>query len=200
MLPQHRERSERSIVIVSVGAERRSRTAAARILPALVLGLLTACSNTATSASNSAATDAPPQHAHIGSAAPNWTEPKAGGGTLELASLKGKAVYLNFFATWCPPCNEEAPAINALQQKYASQGLQVVGVDVLENAAAAAKFRDQHKLTYPALADSGTLRDEYNINGLPVHVFIDRAGIVKNIVVGELTPDEMDENVQRILH
>ena len=168
---------------------------------ALLLASLAACSNTSNSASNAGAnaTDAAPQHAHIGSVAPNWTEAKAGGGTLELASLKGKAVYLNFFATWCPPCNEEAPAIDALQHKYASQGLQVVGVDVLENAAAAAKFRDEHKLSYPALVDSGTLRDEYNINGLPVHVFIDRAGIVKNIVVGELSPSEMDENVQRIL-
>jgi cytochrome c biogenesis protein CcmG, thiol:disulfide interchange protein DsbE len=167
----------------------------------LALVSLAACSNASNSAGNSAAaaSDAAPQHAHIGSAAPNWTEPKAGGGTLELASLKGKAVYLNFFATWCPPCNEEAPAINALQQKYASQGLQVVGVDVLENAAAAEKFRDEHKLVYPALADSGMLRDEYNINGLPVHVFIDKTGIIKNVVVGELSPSEMDENVQRII-
>ena len=170
-------------------------------LMVLVVALLTACSSASNSASNAAAaaTDAAPQHAHIGSPAPNWTEPKAGGGTLELASLKGKAVYLNFFATWCPPCNEEAPAINALQQKYGPRGLQVVGVDVLENAGAAQKFSTEHKLTYPALADSGTLRDEYNINGLPVHVFIDRAGIVKNIVVGELSPSEMDENVQRII-
>jgi cytochrome c biogenesis protein CcmG, thiol:disulfide interchange protein DsbE len=188
-------------VILSVGAQRRSRSTAIQLRPVLALGLLTACSNASNSSTNAAAaSQAAPQHAHIGSAAPNWTEPKAGGGTLELASLKGKAVYLNFFATWCPPCNEEAPAINALQQKYASQGLQVVGVDVLENAAAAEKFRDEHKLTYPALADSGTLRDEYDINGLPVHVFIDRTGIVKNIVVGELSPSEMDENVQRILH
>jgi peroxiredoxin len=170
-------------------------------LATLAIASLAACSNASNAASNSAAaaTDAAPQHAHIGSPAPNWTEPKAGGGTLELASLKGKAVYLNFFATWCPPCNEEAPAINALQQKYGPQGLQVVGVDVLENAASAEKFMTEHKLTYPALADSGALRDEYNINGLPVHVFIDRAGIVKNIVVGELSPSEMDENVQRIL-
>ena len=183
-------------VIPSVGAKRRSR----RIAIILSLASLTACGGASNSATNSAAAaDAAPQHAHIGSAAPNWTEPKAGGGTLELASLKGKAVYLNFFATWCPPCNEEAPAINALQQKYASQGLQVVGVDVLENAGAAEKFREEHKLAYPALADSGTLRDEYGINGLPVHVFIDRAGIVKNIVVGELSPSEMDENVQRII-
>ena len=59
-----------------------------------------------------------------------------GSGTLALASLRGKVVYLNFFATWCPPCNEEAPAIDALQRRStARRGLQVVGVDVLENAA-----------------------------------------------------------------
>jgi cytochrome c biogenesis protein CcmG, thiol:disulfide interchange protein DsbE len=171
------------------------------LVTVLALALLAACSGGSHSANGAAAQeDQAPQHAHVGSPAPDWTEPKAGGGTLELSSLKGKAVYLNFFATWCPPCNEEAPAINALQQKYASQGLQVVGVDVLENAAAAQKFRDEHKLVYPALADSGTLRDEYNINGLPVHVFIDRAGIVRNVVVGELSPAEMDENVQKVLH
>jgi cytochrome c biogenesis protein CcmG/thiol:disulfide interchange protein DsbE len=172
-----------------------------KALVPLALALLTACSGAASnSASNAAAQDTgAPQHAHIGSAAPDFTEPKAGGGTLSLSSLKGKAVYLNFFATWCPPCNEEAPAIDALQRKYGSQGLQVVGVDVLENPAAAAKFRDEHHLSYPALADSGTLRDEYNINGLPVHAFIDRSGIVRNIVVGELSPADMDENVQRIL-
>ena len=169
------------------------------MLSCITLALLAACSGAAASNNAAAQNDETSQRAHVGSPAPDWTEPKAGGGTLELSSLKGKAVYLNFFATWCPPCNEEAPAINALQKKYGSKGLQVVGVDVLENPAAAQKFRTEHNLVYPALADSGTLRDEYNINGLPVHVFIDRAGIVKNVVVGELSPAEMDENVQRIL-
>jgi peroxiredoxin len=173
-----------------------------RVTLVAALALLTACSGASKSAANSAqnaADDQGPQIAHVGSRAPNWTEPQAGGGTLTLSSLKGKAVYLNFFATWCPPCNEEAPAIEALQDKYAAQGLQVVGVDVLENATAAQKFRTEHHLNYPALADSGMLRDEYNINGLPVHVFIDRGGVIRNIVVGELTPAEMDENVQHIL-
>jgi peroxiredoxin len=172
---------------------------ASSVAAACALAVLVACAGGSKSAGNAAAQSDQPQTAGIGSPAPNFTEPKAGGGTLELASLKGKAVYLNFFATWCPPCNEEAPAINALQKKYAAQGLQVVGVDVLENAAAAQKFRDEHQLIYPALADSGTLRDEYNINGLPVHAFIDRTGIIRNIVVGELTPAEMEENIQRIL-
>jgi thiol-disulfide isomerase/thioredoxin len=108
-------------------------------------------------------------------------------------------VYLNFFATWCPPCNEEAPAINALQRQYAASGLQVVGVDVLENAKKAAQFRREHQLLYPAVVDEGTLRDQYNVNGLPVHVFIDRQGIVRKIVVGELSAADMRTDVERIL-
>ncbi len=138
--------------------------------------------------------------AHVGQPAPNWSEPASPQGTLSLASLHGKVVYLNFFATWCPPCNEEAPAIDALQRQYGSKGLQVVGVDVLENAGKAALFRKQHTLSYPAVSDNGTLRDQYNVNGLPVHVFIDRAGVVRNIVVGELPAAEMRANILKLLH
>jgi thiol-disulfide isomerase/thioredoxin len=113
--------------------------------------------------------------------------------------LRGKAVYLNFFATWCPPCNEEAPQIEALARTFAARGLQVVGVDVLENAGKAGAFRARHRLTYPIVVDSGTLRDQYEVNGLPVHVFIDRAGVVRKIVVGELSPSAMRDDAERAL-
>lgn len=170
------------------------------------LALLAACAGasnagSAASASPGAASSGSgtPSVAVVGQPAPGWSLPSVPSGTLTMASLKGRPVYLNFFATWCPPCNEEAPSVNALQKAYASKGLQVVGVDVLENAAKAAQFRKQHALDYPAVVDDGTLRDQYNINGMPVHAFIDRTGVVKNIVVGELTEDEMRANVERIL-
>jgi thiol-disulfide isomerase/thioredoxin len=146
---------------------------------------------------NSPAPNAGP--ARVGQAAPAWKEPSLPGPSLTLASLHGKAIYLNFFATWCPPCNQEAPAIDALQRRYAGRGLQVVGVDVLENARKASQFRDEHHLSYPVVVDSGLLRDQYNVNGLPVHVFIDRGGVVQKIVVGELSPADMRTNVERIL-
>jgi cytochrome c biogenesis protein CcmG, thiol:disulfide interchange protein DsbE len=152
------------------------------------------------SGTQAVATSASSTVAHEGQPAPDWTEATVGGGTLTLSSLKGKAVYLNFFATWCPPCNEEAASINELQEKYGRHGLRVVGVDVLENAAKAEEFRDAHKLVYPAVADSGALRDQYNINGLPVHVFIQRDGVVHKIIVGELSKDEMEANIEQILH
>ncbi len=145
------------------------------------------------------ATSASSQTARVGAPAPDFSEASIPGPTLSLASLRGKAIYLNFFATWCPPCNEEAPAINALQRQFAASGLQVVGVDVLESARKAAQFRQEHRLLYPAVVDDGTLRDQYRVNGLPVHVFIDRAGIIRKIAIGELSPAAMRADVERIL-
>lgn len=139
------------------------------------------------------------QIAAVGQPAPPWTEPSLPGPTLSLASLRGKAVYLNLFATWCDPCNEEAPAISALQRDYSAKGLQVVGVDILENARKAGEFRQKYRLIYPVVVDSGTVRDQYRVNGLPVHVFIGRDGIVKRIVVGEMSPLEMRHSVERLL-
>lgn len=143
--------------------------------------------------------NASPSVAKVGALAPDWTQPTATGGTLSLASLHGKAVYLNFFATWCPPCNEEAPGINALAKRYASRGLQVVGVDELENRSKAQQFVKKYGLIYPAIVDDGTLQNQYRVNGLPVHVFIDRSGTVRKMVVGEMSQPEIATAVKSIL-
>lgn len=71
---------------------------------------------------------------------------------------------------------------------------------MLENGRKASAFRSEHRLTYPVVVDRGDLRDQYQVNGLPVHVFIDRSGIVRKIVVGELSPAAMRANVDRMLH
>lgn len=156
---------------------------------------LVSCAGTNAS-KNASAADA---HARVGSAAPTWSEATTQGSQLGLASLHGKVTYLNFFATWCPPCNEEAPAIEALQREFGPRGLQVVGVDVLENARKANQFRQSHHLSFPVVVDDGTLRNQYAVNGLPVHVFIDRAGIVRKVVVGELSAQGMRANVLALL-
>lgn len=162
-----------------------------------VLAIAVACALVACSSGSGSSSNA--RVAHVGHAAPAWSEPSLPSGTLTLASLHGKAIYLNFFATWCPPCNEEAPQIDALARSYAARGLQVVGVDVLENARKATAFRAEHHLSYPVVVDSGALRDQYEINGLPVHVFIDRGGIVRKIVIGELSPASMRADVESVL-
>lgn len=137
--------------------------------------------------------------ARVGQAAPGWTQLLASGGKLRLSSLRGKVVYLNFFATWCPPCNAEAPEINALQKRYAAAGLQVVGVDELESPAKARAFVEKYHLIYPAIVDDGTVGSQYRVNGLPVHVFIDRRGIVRRITVGEITAQALQSEMRSLL-
>jgi len=139
------------------------------------------------------------QVAQVTQPAPDWTQPLSTGGTLTLSSLRGKPVYLNFFATWCPPCKDEAPFINKMQQQYASRGLHVVGVDELESAAQAESFRKQFHLVYPAVVDGGTLQGQYLVNGLPVHVFIGRDGVIRKMVAGEMAHAEIQKAVQSIL-
>lgn len=135
----------------------------------------------------------------VGHPAPDFSGVTATGARLSLASLRGKPVYLNFFATWCGPCNEEAPDINALQKQFAGSGLQTVGIDELENDKKAAQFIRKYGLVYPAVVDSGTLQGAYAINGLPEHVFIDRKGIIRKIVAGEMTKDEIAAAIRMIL-
>jgi cytochrome c biogenesis protein CcmG, thiol:disulfide interchange protein DsbE len=134
-----------------------------------------------------------------GDVAPSWSDALSSGGTLASASLAGKPVYLNFFATWCPPCNIEAPWIEVMQKRYGSRGLHVVGVDMEENAAAAKRFVAKYNLTYPVVVDSGALENLFNVNGLPVHVFIGRDGKIKRVVVGEMSNAEIESSVKGIL-
>jgi thiol-disulfide isomerase/thioredoxin len=158
-----------------------------RLALACVMLLLSACSQNAK------------QTAEAAKPAPDWTMPLSTGGTLTLSSLRGKPVYLNFFATWCPPCKDEAPFINKMQQQYSARGLHVVGIDELESAGQAESFRKQFHLVYPAVVDGGTLQRQYLINGLPVHVFIGRDGVIRKIVAGEMAHAEIQKAVRSIL-
>jgi thiol-disulfide isomerase/thioredoxin len=169
---------------------------------ALVLSACGGTHGTQTSATSASASSpvsrVAPAIATVGELAPAWSGPMLGGGTLSSASFHGKPVYLNFFASWCEPCNDEASTIQALSKKYAASGVTVVGVDVEENAAKAGGFARTHGLTYPVVVDSGSMRDAYGVNGLPQHVFIDRNGVVRDLVPGEMDAGEIDAQLKAI--
>jgi len=100
-----------------------------------------------------------------------------GRGKIELASLKGKVVVLNFMASWCVPCGQEAPEIERLWQQYRSKGVLVLGVDTADASEDARAFVRKHKLTYPVVRSVGySLWGPYGLTGVPETRVIDRNG------------------------
>ncbi len=117
---------------------------------------------------------APPLEA---GAAPQFELKTFDGQTLRLAELKGKPVVLNFWASWCVPCRDEAPALQAMWEKYKDQGLMVIGVDYVDTEPEAKKFMQEFGITYPTGADVGTIiSSKYKITGVPETYFITREG------------------------
>jgi cytochrome c biogenesis protein CcmG/thiol:disulfide interchange protein DsbE len=117
---------------------------------------------------------APPLEAGL---APQFEIKTFDGQTLRLADLKGKPVVLNFWASWCIPCRDEAPALQAMWEKYKDQGLMVIGVDYVDTEPEAKKFMQEFGVTYPTGADVGTvISTKYKITGVPETYFITRDG------------------------
>lgn len=109
--------------------------------------------------------------------APNFSLTTFDGETYTLAELKGKPVVINFWASWCLPCRDEAPALQRAWETYRERGLIVLGVDYVDTEADAKKFIAQFDQTYPNGADLGTrISQAFRISGVPETYFIDKEG------------------------
>jgi cytochrome c biogenesis protein CcmG, thiol:disulfide interchange protein DsbE len=137
---------------------------------------------------------------HVGEAAPALVGSQVGGGTIDLATLKGKPVWVNFMATWCPPCRDEFPLMNSFANRYASKGLVVIAVDVKEDEGTAAGFAQSLNTTFPIGLDTdGTAQQRWGAVALPVHYWIDARGIVRDGSLGDIGPDIMAKGLESIL-
>jgi len=137
----------------------------------------------------------------VGKAAPAFSLPSPSGKPVSLDALRGKPVYVNFFASWCGPCNAEAPSIGKLRAQYAKSGLQVVGIDELDAPGQAAAFQKKFGNPYGLVAidDNGDVGKKYNTVAMPVHVFIDRHGVVKTYRLGEMNPGEIEAAIKDVV-
>lgn len=101
------------------------------------------------------------------------------GNTVDSASLRGKVVLVDFWATWCVPCESEIPHLVEWQQKYGAQGLQVVGLSMDDTAGPVQPYLAKHNVQYPvAMADDKTIAAFGGVLGLPVNVIVGRDGKV----------------------
>ncbi len=136
---------------------------------------------------------------HDGDLAPSFTLPKATGGSLTLSQYRGKAVYLNFFASWCGPCNSEAATVAQLYAKYHRRGLMTIGVNEQEDKSKALGFARKYKWPFAIALDDGNMGKDYGAIGLPIHVFIDKSGKISTYRLGEMSRDEIEDALKKIL-
>ena len=138
--------------------------------------------------------------AKIGKTAPNFSLNRIDKpGRLQLASLRGKVVVLNFWASWCYPCNQEAPALEAATRKWGNRVV-VLGVDVNDPVGDARGFARKFKLSYPLVHDNHNVTSpKYGLTGLPETFFIDRDGKLVVHVAGQVEAPDIQAGVERAL-
>ena len=162
----------------------------------------------------SASGDAVEFHSPLqGKAAPTFALKDLSGKKVSLADYKGKAVLVNFWATWCAPCKVETPWLVDLRNKYAGQGFEILGVDSeaddlkpddtagwAKNKAEVSKFVTDEKVPYPMLLNGDSIAEQYgDPDALPTSFFVDRSGKVIAASMGLTSESDIESNVKKAL-
>lgn len=139
----------------------------------------------------------------IGHQAPNFSIVTWNGAqqtTVRLTAFKGRPVVVNFWGSWCEPCQEEQPVLNAAWQKYRASGIQFIGIAYHDQQAPGAAFLRQQGVAYPAgAATADTVSTDYAVTGAPETVFIGRNGIVIDKFIGPIDDGSLDKKLQGLL-
>jgi cytochrome c biogenesis protein CcmG, thiol:disulfide interchange protein DsbE len=120
-------------------------------------------------------------------------------GRLQFASLRGKAVVLNFWASWCGPCNKEAPVLEKAWRGHDGRVV-VLGVDLNDFSGDAHKFMREHGVSYPIVHDNHNVTSpKYGLTGVPETFFVDRNGRVVGHVAGPVSASDLRTGIERAL-
>jgi len=135
----------------------------------------------------SSAGPAAPPNPQIGFVAPDFTLDTNDGKTITLSELRGKVVLINLWASWCPPCRAEMPALDRVYRKYREAGFVVLAVNTTyqDSEADARAFAQNLGLTFPILFDrDGATSRRYRLQALPTSFFVGRDGMIRDVVLG----------------
>jgi cytochrome c biogenesis protein CcmG/thiol:disulfide interchange protein DsbE len=137
----------------------------------------------------------------IGDRAPASPLPRLeGGGTASLAEYRGRWVLVNFWASWCDPCREEAPALERFQREHGGPRFTVLGIDTQDLTSDGLAFVRDYGLRYPHLRDGdGSAADDYGTTGVPETFLVDPRGKVRLIAVGPVSEEYLREEVAPLL-
>jgi len=137
----------------------------------------------------------------VGEVAPDSPLPRLeGGGSGSLADYRGQWVLVNFWASWCEPCKEEAPALEEFQQQHGGGSFTVLGIDSRDLTSDGREFVREYGLTYPQLRDGdGDSAHDFGTTGVPENYLIDPNGKVRLLVRGPVTEEYLRESVAPLL-
>jgi peroxiredoxin len=136
-----------------------------------------------------------------GQPAPDFTAVSLDGEIVSLSDFRGKPVWLNFWGSWCPPCRAEMPDIEAAYEQLAPRGLVLLAVSLGDPPAQAAEFAARNHVTFTVLLDPNrTLTSAaYPVYNFPTHIFVDETGVVRKVVLSEMSTDQAIANANSIL-
>ncbi len=136
----------------------------------------------------------------IGRPAPAFTLVALDGRSVSLADLRGQLVLVNFWASWCTPCREETPLLEATSREFDARGLRVLGVVYQDSADAARAFEASYGLTYPSLMDpAGRTAIDYGVLGIPESFLVDAIGVIRDRQIGPYTEPELRRRIELYL-
>lgn len=142
----------------------------------------------------------PPKSPLLNKPAPVFSRTSLESGPVNLAAFQGRVVLLNFWATWCAPCQLEMPRFVQWQQKYKADGLSILGVSMDDDSAPVKALLHQRNLNYPVIMGDEKLGIAYGgVLGLPVTYLIDRKGVIRARYQGASNLDEMERAVRQLL-
>ncbi len=132
--------------------------------------------------------------------APEFTLKGFDGRTITLSQLRGKVVVINFWASWCLPCRQEAAYLEQTWRKYQNQGVVFIGVDYVDTEKAALAYIREFNITYINGPDLKTaISDAYNIKGVPETFYVAKNGMLRGMHVGPLQPPQLDQKIDELL-
>jgi peroxiredoxin len=131
--------------------------------------------------------------------APEFQLPRADGSMVRLASLRGKVVVLNFWATWCPPCRAEMPSLAALHEELSPKGVVVMGVSMDDGWTAVCPFAATQGIRFPLLLGNTSVAAQYGVSALPETFVIDASGRIARKYQGPIDPDHLSREVRSLL-
>ncbi|MEK3997136.1 MULTISPECIES: thiol-disulfide oxidoreductase ResA [Psychrobacillus] len=136
----------------------------------------------------------------VGDEAPDFVLTDMNGERHQLSEYKGQGVFLNFWGTWCKPCEREFPLMDKQYQEVKDQGLQILAVNIGESDFVVQKYIDRKGLTFPVLIDDNkSVMETYNINPLPTTFLINPEGKIEKIITGEMSEDSIKQYMEQIL-